>query len=275
MKLKDRIKTYNFWVSLSSAIFLIIKLLGQQFNFNVDESLFSDIITSLCGILVILGIIAPPTNKSVGAYQENLDESNKITDETCKAEQTNNSNFETQITDDKNINTIIIKPIEQIFEQISDDLNMHKTSQNDECTNENDMPELNTIETSQTIDIIETQNNSNDNNVKQEMLNLNTNQIAEEVQAENDEHKLLETQSGVTEQIVQKSETESDEIIIAEKNYDRVTEQVNNKTEESQPNSNDNVKSFLSDVLKNNNLDDVAKLEIINSLKSELENLNN
>ena len=53
MKLSDRIKTYNFWVSLSSAIFLIIKVLGNQIGFNVDESLFSDLITSICSILVI------------------------------------------------------------------------------------------------------------------------------------------------------------------------------------------------------------------------------
>ena len=64
MKLKDRIKTYSFWVSLSSAIFLLLKLLGQQFNFRVDEGLFSDIFTTLCGILVILGIIAPPATRN-------------------------------------------------------------------------------------------------------------------------------------------------------------------------------------------------------------------
>lgn len=65
MKLKERIKTYNFWVSLSSAVFLVLKLLGEQFNFNVDEGLFSDIFTTLCGILVILGIIVPPTSKAI------------------------------------------------------------------------------------------------------------------------------------------------------------------------------------------------------------------
>lgn len=60
MKLSERIKTYNFWVSLSSAIFLIIKVLGNQIGFDVDESLFSDLITSICSILVLLGIIVPP-----------------------------------------------------------------------------------------------------------------------------------------------------------------------------------------------------------------------
>lgn len=75
MKLKDRIKTYNFWVSLSSAIFLIIKVLGNQIGFKVDESLFSDLITSLCSILVILGIIVPPTkiaNKDSGVIKESI-----------------------------------------------------------------------------------------------------------------------------------------------------------------------------------------------------------
>ncbi len=62
MKLKDRIKTYNFWVSLASALFLIINLIGQKFNFHVDEIYFNDFFTALCGILVLLGIIAPPTN---------------------------------------------------------------------------------------------------------------------------------------------------------------------------------------------------------------------
>ena len=65
MKLSERIKTYNFWVSLSSAIFLIIKVLGTQIGFNVDESLFSDLITSICSILVLLGIIVPPKNPEI------------------------------------------------------------------------------------------------------------------------------------------------------------------------------------------------------------------
>lgn len=70
MKLKDRIKTYNFWLSIASAIFLIINLIGRRFNFTIDESLFNDIFTSICGIFVLLGIIAPPTKS-----EENSDNS--------------------------------------------------------------------------------------------------------------------------------------------------------------------------------------------------------
>ncbi len=61
MKLKERIKTYNFWVSLISALFLIVNIVGQKFNFHLDEVIFSDLLTTLCGILVLLGIIAPAT----------------------------------------------------------------------------------------------------------------------------------------------------------------------------------------------------------------------
>ena len=61
MSIKSRMKSYSFWVSLASAIFIFLKLTGQSLGFDVDENLFNDIFTSLCGILVICGIIAPPT----------------------------------------------------------------------------------------------------------------------------------------------------------------------------------------------------------------------
>lgn len=96
MKLKDRIKTYNFWVSLSSAVFLIIKVLGSQIGFKVDESLFSDLITSLCSILVILGIIVPPTkiaNKD-SALTVNSLESNTLNNNSNITESQENSNYD-------------------------------------------------------------------------------------------------------------------------------------------------------------------------------------
>lgn len=75
MKLKDRIKTYNFWVSLASAIFLIINSIGQKFNFRLDEGIFSDIFTAICGILVLLGILVPPTCSSkAGKLEPEIEE---------------------------------------------------------------------------------------------------------------------------------------------------------------------------------------------------------
>ena len=39
MRLRDKIKSYSFWVSLASAVILILKVLGSRFGFNVDETI--------------------------------------------------------------------------------------------------------------------------------------------------------------------------------------------------------------------------------------------
>ena len=64
MTLKEKIKSYSYWVSLASAIVLILKVIGAKFGFNIDATLASDIITSVCSVLVITGIIVTPTSKA-------------------------------------------------------------------------------------------------------------------------------------------------------------------------------------------------------------------
>lgn len=86
MKLKDKIKSYSFWVSIASAIILILKVLGGRFGFVVDESMVSDIFTAVCSILVLLGIIVvpsgqsnqPQTNKNLSDLNNVLNNSNEI-----------------------------------------------------------------------------------------------------------------------------------------------------------------------------------------------------
>jgi len=71
MKLKDKIKSYSFWVSLASAIILILKILGNRFGFVIDETMVSDLFTALCSVLVLLGIIVPPQNINNPSTQNN------------------------------------------------------------------------------------------------------------------------------------------------------------------------------------------------------------
>ena len=47
MKIRDKIKSYSFWVSLTSAIILILKILGTRFGFVVDETMVSDLFSSI------------------------------------------------------------------------------------------------------------------------------------------------------------------------------------------------------------------------------------
>lgn len=73
MNLKEKIKSYSFWVSLASAVILILKVLGSRFGFSVDETMISDLFTALCSILVILGIIVVPGSKQsqiMGLFNE-------------------------------------------------------------------------------------------------------------------------------------------------------------------------------------------------------------
>lgn len=61
MNLKQKIRTYNFWISLSSALLLFLRITGQNFGFEIDSNAFMDIMTALCGVLVVTGIITMPT----------------------------------------------------------------------------------------------------------------------------------------------------------------------------------------------------------------------
>lgn len=70
--LKQRLKSYKFWLSLGSAIFLILKVIGQNFGFSVDENIFNEIFTAICSLLVLLGIIAPPSNSKKASGDSNV-----------------------------------------------------------------------------------------------------------------------------------------------------------------------------------------------------------
>ena len=63
MNLKQKVKTYSFWISLISAVLIVVRIIGEHFGWFINESLIMDIVTGVCGILVLLGILSSPTNK--------------------------------------------------------------------------------------------------------------------------------------------------------------------------------------------------------------------
>ena len=60
MNLKKRIKTYKFWVALSSAVVILAKSLGEAFGFEVSQEIIDNIIMGFCGVLVVIGIVDKP-----------------------------------------------------------------------------------------------------------------------------------------------------------------------------------------------------------------------
>lgn len=117
MKIKDRIKTYNFWISLASAIFLIINAIGSKFNFKLDESIFSDIFTAICGILVLLGILVPPSNPK-SLEQKNKEFLENASEDLLETENKNDAETDSEKTQNEsedNKNLINFNENKEIF----------------------------------------------------------------------------------------------------------------------------------------------------------------
>jgi len=110
MNWKNRLKNYNFWISLFSAVLLIL----QAFNIKLDIAYVSEIGTAVLGLLVVIGIISDPTKTSVKQESPKTENNqstpiNKTTD---------------MPTNEKNENTIdnLSYDFKTVFEKISRDL---------------------------------------------------------------------------------------------------------------------------------------------------------
>ncbi|MBR5226929.1 MAG: hypothetical protein IKV69_02510 [Clostridia bacterium] len=58
--MKQRLKSYKFWVSLSASVILFVNALGNLFGFRIDEVAMESVIMAFCGVLVVLGFVDKP-----------------------------------------------------------------------------------------------------------------------------------------------------------------------------------------------------------------------
>lgn len=58
--MKNRLTNYNFWISIVSAVLLIL----QAFDIQFDIAYINEIVTAVLGLLVVIGIISDPTKSS-------------------------------------------------------------------------------------------------------------------------------------------------------------------------------------------------------------------
>lgn len=59
---KNRLKNYNFWLGLISAILLILQTV---FNYQFDSAYINEIISAVLGLFVVIGVIANPTKEEI------------------------------------------------------------------------------------------------------------------------------------------------------------------------------------------------------------------
>ena len=60
--MKERIKSYSFWVGLTGAVVAVVQAIGKAVGFIPNEEIISNIILGIAGVLVALGIVSKPKN---------------------------------------------------------------------------------------------------------------------------------------------------------------------------------------------------------------------
>lgn len=70
MKLKERIKTYKFWVALSAALIIFANAMGKAFNFEISSEIIDGIVMGFCGILVVCGFVEKPKEQEKNTEDE-------------------------------------------------------------------------------------------------------------------------------------------------------------------------------------------------------------
>jgi len=73
-----KINTYSFWVSLSSALLIIVQAVGRPLGYEVDTEVYMSIINSVLGAFVLVGIVPKPSKleETSSTKAETKDETN-------------------------------------------------------------------------------------------------------------------------------------------------------------------------------------------------------
>ena len=89
--LKEKLKSYRFWVSLASAVLLLVQAIGGPLGLSVDEETYMSIVNSALGVFVVLGIISHPAQNLFAKNKETADKEENINaeDETDRIEENN------------------------------------------------------------------------------------------------------------------------------------------------------------------------------------------
>jgi len=82
--MKKLIKSYKFWTALAGAVGLLVVAIGKACGVSISAKGAEEVIMSICGVLVVFGIVKKPKEKETG--QEN---SNQTTEDTLKEIPTN------------------------------------------------------------------------------------------------------------------------------------------------------------------------------------------
>lgn len=111
-KMKNRLTNYNFWISIVSAVLLIL----QAFDIQFDIAYINEIVTAVLGLLVVIGIISDPTKSST-----------KTNSSASSVEDTTSSNSPADTLLDSNRNSETIIPSNENESNANETVNIEES----------------------------------------------------------------------------------------------------------------------------------------------------
>ena len=126
--LKNRLKNYSFWVSLASAILLLVQAIGKPLGLVINEEIYMSIVNSVLGVFVVLGIISHPAQNLISSSSstnvDTVNEKETEVSDSLKSVETNNDNKSNSANCENVVNVVEnndVKSLAQIKQQILND----------------------------------------------------------------------------------------------------------------------------------------------------------
>ncbi len=96
--MKEKFKSYSFWMSVTAGVILVINNLGKVFGFAVKSETVTQIVDSICGVLILFGVLT--MSKDEKAETENSNEETNNSD--CEVNNQNQNDIQVESSKDAN-----------------------------------------------------------------------------------------------------------------------------------------------------------------------------
>lgn len=83
-KFKQMIKSYSFWTTLAGSLALVASAIGKAFSIKVEEKIIIDIVMAIAGVLVAVGVVTMPSDKSKTDEKEDASKEEIVKDDASK-----------------------------------------------------------------------------------------------------------------------------------------------------------------------------------------------
>ena len=110
----NKFRTYAFWIALSGAVVILVQSLGKLFGFELDSGVIENVIMSICGVLVVLGIV---TKTPEGETTKETTHEIKFIEETQKQTAEDKAQTEEIIEETNHEEVVIEISNEEVFNQ--------------------------------------------------------------------------------------------------------------------------------------------------------------